>query len=115
MIQLSQPSLNTKLTNQMKTTTTKKPTGQTLANLREIFAKGGAIPSSEWTSGSGNFISKRAIPYGAVEIERHLIDRMADRCSKRTINKAAKIFKARPRVQKVIVVTDWKSAKPVAL
>lgn len=37
-------------------------------NALEILAKGGAVASGDWTTGTGNYVSKRAIPAHCVEI-----------------------------------------------
>lgn len=80
-----------------------------MKNLAEIANKGGAVAAGDWTTGSGNYVSKRAIPAGAVEVEPAYPASMA-RLSKRSFRAVMKLKKSRQQVRKVIVVTDWRLA-----
>lgn len=61
---------------------------------RCLLCRGGAIPTSEWTTGSGRFTKLRAVPFWAKVIEND------ENC---THPGAKKLFKSRPRLQKAIV------------
>jgi hypothetical protein len=74
--------------------TTQKKT-QAQKNL-ETIAAAGIIKSSDWTTGSGRFVSKRAIPAGAIEISRNRIPENRQ--------DVADFFAANPRVKKIITV-----------
>ena len=80
-------------------------------NLVEIYNKGGAVASSDWTTGSGNFVAKRPIPAGCVEVEVKNIDTLHGQS--RVF--AQKVIAARPRVRKVIVVDDVRLAEKLFL
>jgi hypothetical protein len=95
----------------MKASTT-KPSGKSLSNAREIFNKGGVIPSSDWTTGTGNYVTKRPIPAGCCEIERYELEgsarnRTMAKLPEQTVAAADALFASRPRVRKIIAVIDW--------
>ena len=74
-----------------------------------IARRGGAIASGDWTTGTGNYVSKRAIPQGCVEMEK---EKLASFDGPARSKKAAeRLLKKRPLVKKLILVTDWKLAK----
>lgn len=71
-------------------------------NAIEIMKRGGAILASEWTTGRGNYISKRPIPSHCKEI-------FADECVslRGQIGKSARrLYKAHPRAKKMIIVDN---------
>lgn len=76
-------------------------------NLAHI-ANNGAIAASDWTSGSGRYIRKRAIPDGAMEVNIPYLSCYT--LPKRTLAAIKRLAKARPRVKKAIVITDWRKA-----
>ena len=82
----------------------------TLKNAMEIEAKGGAILASEWTNGSGNYISKRPIPAhcSEIEIRPYGIDktRLIEDLKGKTKTTARRLAKRHPKAQKLIAVTD---------
>ena len=78
---------------------------KTLENAQLIANRGGAIAASDWTTGTGNYVSKRPIPAHCIEIDSCDVDRLKGK-SKAA---ATRLMKARPKVQKVIVVADWRS------
>ena len=71
-------------------------------NATEIFRNGGAILASEWTTGSGNFISKCPVPAGCAEVAVKDAVTMKGETGKT----ARRLLKAHPRAQKMIVVAD---------
>lgn len=77
-----------------------------MKNLADIANKGGAVAAGDWTNGSGNFVSKRAIPAGAIEVSPSNLTGLSNR-SQRAVRR---LMKDRPRVRIVIVVKDWKLA-----
>ena len=85
----------------MKTQSQIKITKQTL----ELVQRGGAVLASSWTSGSGRFISKRATPQYAIEINADLD---ISNLPPKSRNAVKAIIKAHPKAQKIIVINDWR-------
>jgi hypothetical protein len=79
-------------------------------NAMEIAKRGGAIAAGDWTRGTGNFISKRAIPAMCREIDADQIGSLRGKSAAA----ARKLLKTRPKVRKLIVVTDWRNLNKVA-
>ena len=78
-----------------------KVTKAQIKNLNEFIAKAnedGVLMSSQWTSGTGRFVSKRAIPPFCTEVNA----REAAKSSRRV----ASYLVQHPKCVKVIVV-DW--------
>jgi len=74
------------------------------ANLAEIYAQpNGVIIASEWVTGSGRFITKRAIPPHCKRIERRDAHKYPKRISS--------IFNALPKVQAVVAIVNMRAAK----
>ena len=72
-------------------------------NLLEIYNQGGVVLASEWTNGSGRFVTKRAVPPLCERIERRDADKYPKRISS--------VFESRPRVQAVIAIVNMRAAK----
>lgn len=90
--------------------------------LTELYDMGGAVKSSDWTNGSGNYITRRAIPEHCDLLDHMWIDNKGELISynhhrQRVILKGVvkkrvtKILKDNPRVQKIIAITDLRKAK----
>ena len=95
---------------------------KTLSNAKEIHDLGGAIAASDWTTGSGNYISRRAVPQFCQVLELEPICKSADTYFLEgngwwedvptvTIKGYAKkgvatLRDERPRTRKAIVLTD---------
>jgi hypothetical protein len=81
----------------------KKPTTTQLSILREFLdqADDGVMAVSDWTTGSGNYINRRATPIGCDVLEVSNLDRhyIGD-LERRSIDA---FIQDRPRVRKVIV------------
>jgi hypothetical protein len=75
---------------------------QNQQNAVEILNKGGAILSSDWTTGHGRYISLRAIPPHCQALPVSESVKLPGETGKN----ARKLFKAHPRVQKIICVTN---------
>jgi hypothetical protein len=89
--------------------TTAKPTKSQLQSLRDLYALGGAVLTSEWTTGSfSRHISRRVVPICSRRIERH-----PDLPRAKLPRRIAKVFEAHPRCQAVIAITDMRTAKRV--
>jgi len=73
-------------------------------NAIEIADQGGAIASSDWTTGSGRYISKRPIPNLCAEIYADDVESLVGKSK----TAAMKLLKSRPRVQKIIFVSNWR-------
>jgi len=91
----------------------KAPTKTQINALNEIIEMGGCI-ASHWTSGSGNYITRRATPVFCETVEiadglnfaRRLPDLKgyAAKCAKR-------LLKAHPKAQKLIICTNIRAAR----
>ena len=80
----------------------RKLTKPQLESLAEIHRRGGAVLTSEWTNGSGRYITARAIPPFCERIERLYLDLQPKRIQK--------IFANRPRCKAVIAITNMRAA-----
>ena len=78
-----------------------KITKTQLSNLRELVRR--AVPTSEWTTGSGRHTKRRAIPPFCGRISR--------KNARDYPLRIQKIFNSRPRVQVVVAVVDMRKAK----
>ena len=78
-------------------------------NLIEIHSKGGAVPSSEWKTGSGNFVSKRPIPDGCIEVEAKSIETLHGISKDFALN----LLALKPKTRKMIVVNDHKLVQKI--
>ena len=89
----------------MKTNKTQR---RVLAEL--IAATAGIVPTSEWTNGSGRYTTRKATPPACEDLDIETACRLPGMSG--TI--ARRLHKARPRVQRVIVVTDRRLANRLA-
>ena len=75
--------------------------------LNCILTKGGVVASSDWTNGTGRYVTRRAVP-------RHcqlLTVTEASRLLKGSVRKAfLRLTKARPRVEKVVACVNLRAA-----
>lgn len=75
--------------------------------LKEIYEAGGAVLAGAWVRGTGNYVSKRAIPPYCAEMNIHdAILTLRGKAGKSV--KAIK--KAHPKARKVIVILDMHNA-----
>lgn len=74
----------------------------TIKNAKEILDKGGVIKVSDWTTGSGRYVSKRPIPAFCCEIEKGKLYRLTGEVAQK-VNQFAE---NNPRVKKFIYVSD---------
>lgn len=95
---------------------------KSLSNAKEIYTRGGAVAASDWTNGSGRYISKRTLPPFCIEVcvfpdgdgfyqdfDRHhwhipVLPVYAKRA-------AEKLLKERPKVKKIILMVDRRGFK----
>ena len=90
-----------------------------LSNAKEIYTRGGAVAASDWTNGSGRYITKRTIPPFCIEVcvfpdsdgeelyqdlDRHhwhfpVLPVYAKKAAK-------KLIKERPKVEKIVLMVD---------
>ena len=78
-----------------------------LAMLSELKELGGAVISSQWTTGHGRFTSRRAVPPFCKRIERRAS--WFPNYPKRIRD----VFKDHPRCESVIAIVDMRSANRV--
>jgi len=76
---------------------------KTIKNAIEIKNEGGAIMSSEWTTGRGRYINKRPIPAHCAELP---IAQALREMRGETLRAVKRIAKAHPRAIKVIALVD---------
>jgi hypothetical protein len=72
-------------------------------NALEILSKGGAVPSGEWKTGTGRFVSKRPIPEGCIEVK---VEEIQNRLFGMSRDYAKNLLALRPKTKKLIVVND---------
>jgi len=75
----------------------------------EIANLGGVIPSSHWINGSGKHIKKRPIPKLCMEVEVGHMNALPHRSRQA----AELLLKARPRIKKLIAISDWDALEKV--
>lgn len=75
-----------------------------------IMLRGGAVLASSWTTGSGNYISKRPIPAHCAELSAEDAQKLGGVVG----SSVRKLIKAHPRAQKIIVVTDVRAVRKLA-
>ena len=78
-----------------------------LTRLADLMSRGGVVPASEWINGSGRYVSKRALPPFTVEIAARNAIWVRGEIGKR----ARKLLADRPRVTRLVVVTDLRAAR----
>ena len=103
---------------------------RTLSNSKEIYTRGGAVAASDWTSGSGRYITKRAIPPFCVEVNVDFYFRNIDDEKLKQIplfnvwsepkleklpvyamKAVKKLLKERPKIKKIILMVDRRGFK----
>ena len=78
-----------------------------ISNLEYVLRHGGVIPSSEWTNGSGRYVTRRALPPFC-----ELIDVWDVRNLRGEVRRNAdRLLRKRPRVQRLVVVTNLRGAR----
>lgn len=80
------------------------------ANAVELLRRGGAVPSSEWTTGHGRHISKRPVPVGCKLVDADQVAKLAGETKKA----AMKLLRDRPRIQRLVVVHDRRKVARLA-
>ena len=83
---------------------------QTDQNALTIHQAGGAILSSEWTSGTGRFTSRRAVPTGCALIEVFQICKLKG-ATKRA---ALRLLRQHPRAQRMVVLIERRRINALA-
>jgi hypothetical protein len=84
---------------------------KSITNALEIQDQGGIVKASDWTTGRGNFISKRAVPMFCREVRLGWVPQSIGKALSDRLDAYAA---ANPRVQKVIVLSDpWGLAEAV--
>ena len=95
-------------------TKTRKPTPHQIAQLWRIYLHGGVVASSDWTTGSGRYVSQWAAPLHCSRSDNHSpralrleIDRMRG-----DVKRAAqRLAKARPAVRSVVYIDNLRAAR----
>lgn len=91
-----------------------------LANLAEILARGGVIPSSDWTSGRGRFTTKRALPPYCERLPAHTAQNtnyygLSDDSAAGVLRGAVRVafqqlMRRQPATRTVVAVTNLRAA-----
>lgn len=88
----------------------KRPNAAQIAALKDLYDLGGAVISSKWTTGSGRYISRRAVPPHCSRIERgghlfavsgKLLPEVAE-----ALPDVAEVFDRHPRCESVVAIID---------
>jgi hypothetical protein len=88
----------------------RKPNKRQVGSLAEIHdGDRGVCPSSEWTNGSGRYVTRRAVP----PFCRLMRISEAMELPGEIGRQARRLHKARPRVQKVVAIVDLRGARMV--
>lgn len=74
----------------------------TIKNALEIENKGGAVLVSEWTTGHGNYISRRPTPQYCAEVPAWQVNTLKGK----TKQAALRLLKAHPRAKAFICVIN---------
>lgn len=74
--------------------------------LEELRERGGAVITSEWVNGHGNYITRRAVPLFSDRIDRAAAMRLGTKLPRRI----RRVFDAHPRCEAVIAITDMRGA-----
>ena len=88
----------------------RRPNAAQIAALKDLHDLGGAVITSRWITGSGRYISRRAVPPYCARIERG--GNLFSICGKLLPNIAealpnvAEAFDRHPRCEAVIAITD---------
>ena len=77
------------------------------ASIAELLARGGVAPTSEWTNGQGRYTSRRAVPPHAAVIKSSGVASLRGEVRRN----AERLLRARPRVVRLVVVTDLRAAR----
>lgn len=75
-------------------------------SLRELRARGGAVITSEWSNGHGNYITRRAVPLFSARIDRSSAMRLGTKLPRRI----RRVFEAHPRCEAVVAITNMRGA-----
>jgi hypothetical protein len=86
----------------------KKVNKVNIQGISEIVNQGGAVMASEWTNGAGRHTTKRGVPHFCSEI---WADHAEIELKGEALKTAKRLIKKHPRVQKLIVCVDMRSAK----
>ena len=78
-----------------------------LFNLESILECGGVVPSSEWTTGTGRYITRRSLPPFCELLPVALLFSLRGEVAKN----ARRLLKERPRVQRIVVCTNLRAAR----
>ena len=94
---------------------------RTIENLKALERMGGVCPSSEWVVGSKRYTARRALPPFAMVVQRvnttdgspcwTTFPRPAPEIRGEVRRNLEALLKSRPRVEKVVVITDLRSAR----
>lgn len=77
-------------------------------SLKSLLYRGGVVASSEWTNGSGRYITSAAVPPYASKLSVW----EASRTLRGEVRKAFdRLVKARPRIERVVAITDLRGAR----
>ena len=71
-------------------------------NLAIIHRYGGAVLTSQWTNGSGRYITRKAVPPFCERVERYNAENFPKRIQR--------LFKIHPKCKAVIPITNMRAA-----
>tara|TARA_R100000808_G_C2122499_1_gene133494 strand:- start:14 stop:310 length:297 start_codon:yes stop_codon:yes gene_type:complete len=76
--------------------------------LLTLLQHGGVVPTSEWTNGSGRYITRRTVPPYASRLTVGEAGAILRGDVRRAFNR---LVKARPRIQEVVAITNLRGAR----
>jgi hypothetical protein len=75
----------------------------------QLFNRGGVIPASDWTTGSGGYTKSRAVPAYCSKMNIHQFSwiKKTGRLHPKVVQAAETLLQRRPKLQKLVLVHDY--------
>ena len=80
-----------------------------IAILKEFISAGYVRKASDWTSGTGRYVTKRTLPVYVVEIAVCNINQL----NGIALKQAKKLLKANPKIQKILAVDNVRAVNKI--
>ena len=82
--------------------------------LAEVLRAGGVVPASEWVTGAGNYITRRAMPQYCNELEVFGESTIVRVMRGEVGRNARRLYRKRPTIRKLIYIEDLWGARNAA-
>lgn len=78
-------------------------------NALELFDRGGVVPASNWTTGTGGYTKSRTIPEHCSKMNVHQFSwiKKTGRLHPKVVQAAETLLEQRPKLQKLVLVHDY--------